>query len=311
MERERWTPPRVESTNAPPSVIVFLPHASAGVSIRRILYKIASPQYTIVDLDLHTWTAGRPDEARRILQRIATGQHFADHPEENNASGTTCVSAPADQAWILAGRRYLYITSNPERIGQAINDSGLQPETLRYLVCLRDPRDALVSLYYLVQDNTHLSIVRDTSLHAHYCAIKDDAAQVSLDQYVRQNVDSLHKPLSAIQQFVEKLPRELVRHASYAALCQAFPTYLASLIEFLDLTLDAKTIAEVLRSEDIEQTATLNRNTLALCAKASPKPGRHKRDLQPATVQLLNGKFKTILDWIAANDLPQFQELYQ
>lgn len=283
MEPKRWTPPRAEATNAPPSIIMFLPHASAGVSIRRILYKIASPQYTITDLDLHTWTAGRPDEARRILLRIATGQHFADHLEE---SRTTGVSAPADHAWQLAAYRHIYITSNPERIGQAIRDSGLQPEALRYLVCLRDPRDALVSLYYLVQDKTHLSIVRDTSLHAHYCAIKDDAARQNLDQYVSQNVDSLYKPLSAIQQFVEKLPREQVRHASYAALCQAFPVYLASLIEFLDLTLDAKTIAEVLRSEDIDQTATLNRSTLALCAKASPKPGRHKRDLQPATAQL-------------------------
>lgn len=307
MPKKYWQAPKPGATNAAPSVILFLPHASAGVSIRRILYKIAGPQYTIIDLDLHTWTVGRPDEARRILRRIATGQHFADEPAEQDSA----TKVPAEQDWHISPTRHIYITSNPGRITQAIGDSGLSLASLRYLICLRDPRDALVSLYFLVQDKTHLSIVRDTSLHAHYCAIKDDAAQQTVDQYVTQNIDSLHKPLDAIQQFSNEVPREQVRHASYAALCQAFPRYLASLIEFLDLTLDARTIATVLGSEDICQTATLNKSTLALCAKASPTPGRHKRDLQPATIQLLDREFRDILDWIAANDLYEFHELYQ
>ncbi|MGE5491992.1 MAG: hypothetical protein ACM31P_11990 [Actinomycetota bacterium] len=301
-----WSPPARYARHDKPSVIIFLPHASAGVSIRRILYRIAGPQYRIRDMDLHQWTAGRHDEAQRILHRIATGQYESAAPESSRLK-----FAEPDDAWHIAPTGHLYISSNPERMRQAVTDSGLTPETMRYLVCLRDPRDALVSLYFLIQDKTHLAIVKDTALHDHYHAIKEQTRQMTLDEYVAANVHSLKVPLEAIKAFARSIPQRQVQHASYAALCHAFPRYLACLVDFLDLTLDAQTIREVLRTEDIRNKDGLHPNTLALCPNASPSPGRHKRDLQPETIHRLTREFREILTWIADNDLSEFRELYQ
>lgn len=306
-----WVAPAPYRKNSEPSVVLFLPHAAAGVSIRRILYRIASAQYTIRDMDLSTWTAGRPQDAQRILYRIASGQYHGEDAHTDTDRAQTGVAEHCDDTWRIDPTGHIYISSNPQRMRQAINDSGLSVDDLRYLVCVRDPRDALVSLYYLIQDKVHLAIVKDTALHEHYCNIKEAVAHMTVDEYVERYSDSLLDPLRAIKAFVEQRPEWQVRSASYAVLCQAFPDYLAILVRFLSLTLDWRTCADVLNTEDVCRTATLNPGALARCAKASPSPGRHKRDLQPASIRKLTHEFSEILAWMAENDRPQFRDSYQ
>ena len=311
MAESPWVTPAPYRKNSEQSVVLFLPHAAAGVSIRRILYRIASAQYTIRDIDLSTWTAGRPQDAQRILYRIASGQYHVGDAQTDADRSRAGVAQHCDDTWRIEPTGHLYISSNPQRMRQAINDSGLSVDDLRYLVCVRDPRDALVSLYYLIQDKVHLAIVKDTALHEHYCNIKEAVAQMSVDEYVACHSASLLEPLRSIKVFVDERPGWQVQFASYAALCQAFPDYLAILVRFLGLTVDWRTCADVLSTEDVRCTATLNPSALARCAKASPSPGRHKRDLQPASIRKLTREFSDVLAWMAENDLPQFRDSYQ
>ncbi|MGE5491991.1 MAG: sulfotransferase domain-containing protein [Actinomycetota bacterium] len=257
------------------SIILYLPYASGGASIRRIITRLTGDQYRLCETDMEAWMGNENEETYRIRP---TG--------------------------------HIYIFFDAKRIKKAVSESGLRLEDLRYLVCLRDPRDLLVSLYFLTQDTTHLAIAEGSPVHKQMLQAAEKAAATPIDEYVLASVDGFRSVMEELQQFLAEIPQERVTHLSYATLCHAFPFFLAKMIDVLGASPSRSTVAELLETEDIERPKTLHRESLAHFPKASPKPGRHKRDLHPHSVRRLYQEFKQTLSWMASNDLPEFRELY-
>jgi len=181
---------------------------------------------------------------------------------------------------------------------------------MTYLICLRDPRDLLVSLYFLAQDSTHIAMAEGTPIHEKMLIAAQKAAATPIDEYVLNSVASVRQLMEDLQHILAEIPSQKIWHLSYAALCQAFPQYLASLVDILGASPSRHTIVDILHTENIQRPKTLHRDSLAHFPKASPSPGRHKRDLEPDSVKRLYQEFAPTLAWMADNDLPEFRELY-
>lgn len=270
-----WRQPPTLHNRYSPSIILYLPYASGGASIRRIIGRLAGGQYRLCETDMEDWI-GR---------------------------GTT-------STYDIKATGHIYIFFSPSRMKKAILDSGHLLEKLSYLICLRDPRDLLVSLYYLTQDSTHLAIAEGSPIYEQMLIAAQKAATTQLDDYVLDSIASFKPMMLELQHILAEVPAQKVHHLSYAALCHAFPLFLAGLVNTLGVAPSHQTITDILHTEDIQRPKTLHRDSLAHFPKASPTPGRHKRDLQPASVKRLYREFASTLAWMAENDLPEFRELY-
>lgn len=270
-----WKTPPTLHNRYSQSVILYLPYASGGASIRRITGRLAEGQYSLRETDMEDWI----------------GHGNAD-------------------TYNIKPTGHIYFFFNPSRMKKAIADSGLHLKDLTYLVCLRDPRDLLVSLYFLTQDSTHLAIAAGSPIHAQMLAAAEKAAATPIDDYVLASITPIKALMLDLQQILGEIPGEKVHHWSYAALCHAFPQFLSGLVVTLGVTPSRQTVADLLDTEDIQRPITLHRDSLARSPKASPSPGRHKRDLKPDSIKRLYQEFAPTLAWMADNDLPEFRELY-
>jgi len=270
-----WIHPQELSNRSNPSIILFLPFASGSLSIRRIIQRLIVGQYVLRETDLDVAVGRGSEDTYRIKP---TG--------------------------------HVYIFVNPITMRKAIIDSGYDVDELAYLVCLRDPRDMLVSLYYLVQDSSHLSDCEGQPFHQQMIIAAQEAAAVSVDQYVLERSGYYRSQLEELRTFLADVPAERVKYLSYAMLCLAFPRYLSCLVMALNAHPSRHTLAELLITEDVQRPKTLTKGSLPHCPKASPLPGRHKRDLKPESVRRLLYEFRSVLAWMADIDLPEFRELY-
>lgn len=270
-----WIRPPELSIRFNPSIILFLPFASGSASIRRIITRLIAGQYVLWETDLDVALGRGSEDTYRIKP---TG--------------------------------HVYVFVNPVTMRKAIIDSGFGFDELTYLVCLRDPRDMLVSLYYLAQDSTHLSYCEGQPFHQQMIIAAQEAAAVSVDQYVLERSGSFRSQLEELKMFLAAVPVERTNYLSYAMLCHAFPRYLSHLVMALNAHPSRHTLADLLITEDVQRPKTLTKSSLAHCPKASPPPGRHKRDLKPESVRRLLHEFRSVLAWMADIDLPEFRELY-
>lgn len=275
MPTSLWKTPPILHNRHSPSIIAFIPYASGGDSIRRIIKQLAPGRYVTKETDREAWIG-------------------------NETTETYCIKPHG----------HIYLFFNPNQMKKAVQDSGLRLGDMTYLLCLRDPRDLLVSLYFLTQDSTHLAIAEGSPIHAQMLAAAEKAAATPIDDYVMASVASFRALMLDLQQILGEIPAEKVHHWSYAALCHAFPQFLAGLVDTLGVTPSRQTVADLLDTEDIQRPVTLHRDSLARFPKASPSPGRHKRDLEPDSVKRLYQEFAPTLAWMADNDLPEFRELY-
>jgi len=134
---------------------------------------------------------------------------------------------------------------------------------MTYLICLRDPRDLLVSLYFLAQDSTHIAMAEGTPIHEKMLIAAQKAAATPIDEYVLNSVASVRQLMEDLQHILAEIPSQKIWHLSYAALCQAFPQYLASLVDILGASPSRHTIVDILHTENIQRPKTLHRDSLA------------------------------------------------
>ncbi|MGE5491993.1 MAG: sulfotransferase domain-containing protein [Actinomycetota bacterium] len=255
--------------------MVFLPYASGSMSVRRIIEKLIAGQYAFHFPDIDRW------HGRGVQPYYPVQAH------DN-----------------------VYIFTEAGHMESSILASNLSPAQLKYLVCLRDPRDMLVSLYFLSRSQEHLALHADFAIYDQLRTYMEEAQETTVDEYVLGRMGWARGALQALQEFLADIPAGQVRHLSYAALCHAFPFYLTGLIDYLDVSPGREVIAELLATEDIQRADTLNLASLARFEKASPRPGRHKRDLLPETVRSLNRDLEEVLAWMADNDMPEYRPMY-
>lgn len=270
-----WKAPTPAQEHGNPSTIVFLPYASASMSVRRIIEQVTSGQFTFHFPDIERWH-GR-----------STLSHYP-----------------------LAATGNVYVFTEVGQMENSIKVSGIETADLKYLICLRDPRDMLVSLYFLSRSAEHLELHADFAVYELLQSEMHEAVSTTVDAYALARAEWVGGMLQDLRSFLERIPDRQVRHLSYAHLCHAFPYYLVSLIDTLGATPTRDTIARLLATEDIQRPNTLNTESLARFPKASPCPGRHKRDLQPETIAMLAQRFSSSLAWMSRNDLPEFQAMY-
>jgi hypothetical protein len=270
-----WPPPQAVERHTNPSTIIFLPYASGSMTVRRIVEQLVDGQYEFHFPDIERW------QGRNVA---------ACYPIEANGS--------------------VYIFTDAVHAEDSIRAARLAPSDLRYVVCLRDPRDMLVSLYFLSRSTEHLALHTDYAVYDQLRAHMEEARAVSVDDYALSRVDWAYGLLDALRVFLSNIPVGNIRHLSYAALCHAFPSYLRGLVECLGAKPTRQLIAQLLATEDIQRPLTLNSESLARFPKASPRPGRHRKDLSEQTTLALARAFEDILGWMADNDLPAFAGQY-
>lgn len=270
-----WLVPRPLQVHANPSSIVFLPYASGSMSVRRVVEQLVVGQLSFHFPDIERWRGG---------------EMFSHYPIE--ACGN------------------IYVFTDAGHMERSIRASCLEAGQLKYVICLRDPRDMLVSLYFLSLSTEHLELHSEFAVYDLLQQEMQEAQASTVDSYALARTNWVGNMLDDLRAYLATVPPGQIRHLSYAALCHAFPHYLAGLIDALGATPGNETVERLLMTEDIQRPKTLNTASLAHFPKASPCPGRHKRDLQPETIALLSKRLHDSLAWMAENDLPEYRTMY-
>lgn len=270
-----WPAPHPVQVHANPSAVVFLPYASGSMSVRRVVEQLVAGQLSFHFPDIERWH----------------GREMPSH-------------------YPIAACGNVYVFTDAGHMARSIGASGLEAGQLKYVICLRDPRDMLVSLYFLSLSTEHLELHSEFAVYDLLQQEMQEAQASTVDGYALARADWVGNMLDDLRGYLATVPPQQIKHLSYAALCHAFPHYLASLINALGATPSNETIHRLLMTEDIQRPKTLNTASLAHFPKASPCPGRHKRDLQPETIALLSQRLHDSLAWMAENDLPEYRTMY-
>lgn len=277
-ERLRWPPPPLIGRRFHPSTAHFMPPASGGLSIRRIVDQLVHEEYAKLD-QIDIWTSG----------------------------DGTCLSTK-NWPWRPHGQLYQVLLAEP--LERWFEHMAVDLSQLRLIVTLRDPRDSIISQYHLTNEPVHVAITSGHPIAASYAAEAERVRQWTLEGYIAERFASQVDNLRAIRRVVDRLQPENVCFLSYAQLCERFPHFLQGLIEFLQIRPSPAVIATLLQTEDIRYKERLHRDSLSHCANAAPMPGRHKRELKPETISWMTQECSDILNWMAAHETPELASLY-
>lgn len=276
--RPVWPAPSIVGRRAYPSTIFFVPTASGGMAIRRIVGQLLRGEY-------HEY---------RQLALWKNGD----------------LSCAGTREWPWQRDGQLYHVTMAEPLAQWFDEAHIDTGRQRLILTIRDPRDSIISLYHLTNEPVHAAATAGLPVAASY---DEEAARVracTLEEYVAERFVSQLHGLRAIRALAERLRPENVCFLSYAQLCEAFPTYLQRLIDFLQIRPAPSVVADLLATEDVRYKDRLNPRSLSHCTNAAPMPGRHKRELQADTIARITRESSDILEWLAQHELPELSHIY-
>lgn len=275
-----WSPPARIDRRYYPSVHLFLPPASGQASVTRILNKLAPPLYEFVAPEHEAW---------RNIDSLDGGTR----PYRVESHGVL-------YHWWYGAKL----------VEDALHAAELAPARARTIVILRDPRDSLVSLYHLTLDPRH-EPPKDSARYQTYLHDRERLRQRGLDEYVLETGNGWVWQLEQVTAFFDRCAPANTLFISYALLCHDFPQFLQQLMHFLRVTPPQAVVEELLRTEDVRRSDSLNPKSLARFANAAPMPGRHKRDLQPDTIAKLNECSAGSRAWMRKHEREDLRSLYE
>lgn len=155
----------------------------------------------------------------------------------------------------------------------------------RFVLLVRDPRDALVSQYYSFgrKSGSHVAPKNNPEKFLEVMAKTPD---VSLDDYVRDSALALLRKLTAYRDNLD-FSHGLLRR--YEDVYFDKETFLAEIFDHFGIAVPSAIIADVARAHDIrpekeDETKHIRKGT----------PGDHAEKLQPATIAALNDTFRDV-----------------
>ncbi len=277
-------PPLFEPVHqrARPSVMLMLPPASGSNAVSRIIPRCVEGAYAF----------GSPE-----YQLYGLGQ-----PTHDGVPGLT---------FQPEGQIYYWFTS--QGLSATLNNNRTDLSEFNTIVVFRDPRDVVISLFYLIQDPMHLEMARQSCSAEVYEQSKQYgtiAAAKGVDAWALEHIGDVDANIRVLMRLCESTPPHQVAFLSYALLCEDFPHFVSRLTAFLEVTPPPEVLSEILRTEDIKLKDQLTSSSLTRTQKASPTPGRHKRELRPETIQRLNEVTAISRRWLASMEEPFLRHLY-
>lgn len=274
-----WSaPPRI-GRRGYPSLLHFVPVACGGMSVRRITRALLSGEYAYSGQLDDFWT-----------------------------QGDLLCHRTLEWPWETEARIYLVSLTPP--LQRWFDLRGHDLDRLRLALTIRDPRDSIVSLFHLTKDPVHSGFAVGRQIQDQYESDLRRVEAMSLDQYVLERFAGLLDNLRQMRTMAKRLRPHNVCNLSYAQLCLDFPTFLLRLIDFLQIDPAPDTICRLLETEDVRYKERLNAKSLSHCINAAPMPGRHRRELAPATIEQITHEAKDVLHWLAEIDAPQYASIY-
>lgn len=158
------------------------------------------------------------------------------------------------------------------------------PNIDQYLVVLhlRDPRDALTSLYFSTAYSHQ--IVSEKIIERRATALEQ-----GIDQYVLEQAKVYQRAYSDYLKYLHA--KEFVHFSRYEDMILDFDHWLETLIKVLDLEDSTIAIENIIRKHKEQKPASGD----VFAQRRTVTPGDHKDKLQPETIQALNEMFKDIL----------------
>jgi hypothetical protein len=155
------------------------------------------------------------------------------------------------------------------------------PELEKYLIILmiRDPRDALTSVYYS-NAFTHSMPIGRTNESAFF-ANRNQTREMSVDEYVLSEKDQYCEKYRVYMKELENNPNVLV--TKYEDMISDFPSWLDPILSFCSLS-----CSEATRNKLIAEARRLQN-------KPQVTPGDYRRKLMPETIAKLNADLADIL----------------
>jgi len=155
----------------------------------------------------------------------------------------------------------------------------------RFVLLVRDPRDALVSQYFSFgrKKTTH-NVPKQNS--AAFLKKIHDQPELGIDEYVLNSAEVLRNKFAAYR---DNLNFDLGMTRRYEDVFFDKQTFLAEIFEFFDIAVPADVIERVAKKHDIRPNVEDDTKHIRKGA-----PGDHAEKLQPETIAKLNELFRDV-----------------
>lgn len=164
------------------------------------------------------------------------------------------------------------------------------------ILLVRDPRDALVSLYYSTK-YSH-GIPKTGSIRESMQALRNELQNVEIEEYFKRD-NIINDFADTHERYYYNLPRCYTRIYRYEDVVFFKREWLHDMTKFLEIKIAYDKILEIANKYDIipekEQNNKFVRQVL---------PGNHRKHLSEATICKLNERFSHVLQWYGYNKVP-------
>ncbi len=166
-----------------------------------------------------------------------------------------------------------------------LQEPGVKLQDSRFILLVRDPRDALVSQYFSYGKSSGSHAMPKKNAEA-FIAARDALPERTIDEYVIDLSRQLRRKLMTYQ---EALNFDLGLVRRYEDVFFDKETFLGEVFEHFGIEVPKEVIAEVAARHDIrpekeDQTQHIRKGT----------PGDHREKLLPETIEVLNKTFRKI-----------------
>ena len=153
----------------------------------------------------------------------------------------------------------------------------------KFLLFLRDPRDVLISYYYSIA-YSHPIVIDIMS------KLREDALNSSIDEHVLKTSDFLLKVYTDYKKLSEENEVIYLKYSDMIADPQKF---LNNIQNSLGIKLKKETINKIL----VEELQSPKQEEDIYAHRRSGKTGQYKDKLKPETIEILNEKFKDVIQY--------------
>ncbi len=246
----------MNSLSTPQSIIWFTVHKSASAYISDILPKLAQELGRIyIDYEGDYWLRGESFKDTLINHKNPS-QFF-------NPVG--CIYGPFKQFY------------------QEIPNL----ENYKVVLMLRDPRDALTSLYFSWAYSHYIPDQHKVAMEN----VRKLALESTIDHYVLQNSYGFY---DIYKKYCEEcLGKQNVLFLKYEDMVNDLKIWLNTLINFMQVEVNQNFLNNLIKEANFEVKEDIYAH------KRQVKPGDHRRKLKVKTIRLLNEKFNQILQKLA------------
>lgn len=264
----------LELTSDHPSLLFYTVHKSASDFVGRLLMRIARTQAILrLDWDAFVYNHTEQPLITRFgedLYNYYIGKHSQLTPE-----------IESDLKVIFQPKGCLYGPFRSPVSIETIPDI----DQFRKLLLLRDPRDALTSLYFSVAYSHR--VPSHPQSRVKMLRTRQVVRQSEIDEFV---LDKSKEWSRKYEHYCEKLLSQPdVKFVKYEDMVTKFPAWLDDVIKYWGVSFDPADhprIAEV--DFNVEQEDIYSH-------KRQVQPGDHRRKLQPKTIEKLTKKFENVL----------------